>query len=71
MISSCSCAKWVATKHVHSFVEIQDKGEDNNNLFMSPKSLHKDSISILHSMIENALNPQHQCWFKVKQNQAE
>lgn len=38
---------------------------------MLPKSLHKDSISILHSMIENALNPQHQWKFKVKQNQAE
>lgn len=71
MISSCFCAKWVATKHVHSFVEIQYKGEINNNLYMLPKSLHKDSISILHSMIENALNHQHQWRFKVKQNQAE
>lgn len=71
MIFSCSSAKWVATKHVHRFLEIQYKGDDNNNLFLSPESLHKDSICILHSMIKNALNPQHQWTFKVKQNQAQ
>lgn len=52
MISSNSCAKWVAAKHVHIFLEIQYKGEDNNNLFLSLKNLHKNSISILHSMIK-------------------
>lgn len=54
MISSGSSAKWVASKCVHRFLEIQYNGDDNNNnnLFLSPESLHKDSISIWHSMIK-------------------
>lgn len=55
MISSGSSAKRVATKHVHRFLEIQYKGDDNNNLFLLPESLHKDSISILHSVIKKCV----------------